>query len=694
MSDRNETQKAPNRLIQEKSPYLIQHAYNPVDWYPWEDEAFDYARKTDRPVFLSIGYATCHWCHVMAHESFEDKDVADLLNGSFVSVKVDREERPDVDQIYMTVCQLLTKSGGWPLSVFMTPDGKPFFAGTYFPKKGRSGIPGFMDLLVQLSHLWNNDRNRLFNIGEELTRILAEHAKRRGSTQELGEETLRTAFVALSRSFDPQWGGFSKAPKFPSPHQLSFLLRWHRRDGDDTAGNMVGKTLDAMRNGGIFDQIGLGFHRYSVDDMWLVPHFEKMLYDQAMLTLSYTEASLALGEPRYAAAARDICTYVLRDMTSPEGGFYSAEDADSEGVEGKFYVWTPEEIRERLGAEDGDLFCRFYDIRPGGNFEHGTSIPRVTASLESFARRENMPPDELRLALDRGRETLFQIREQRIHPLKDDKIITAWNGLMIAALARTHQAGGKTEHLEAACRSADFLLEHLRDHDGRLFRTWRRHVLGPPGFAEDYAFLIWGLIELYETCFELRYLEAACSLNETFLDLYWDSEGKGFFFTGKENEELISRSKEFYDGAVPSSNSVAALNLLRLGRMTGDVRMEERVQEMTDAFSAELAAHPVAHTHFLCALDFMLGPAMEIVVAGNRTHEDAERMLRLVHTRFLPNKVLLLKEAGEVGELLSRTAPFTTEFPVEPGQVKAYVCRQYACRSPVSNPEEFETALV
>ncbi|MGD9207551.1 MAG: thioredoxin domain-containing protein, partial [Syntrophobacterales bacterium] len=430
-----------NRLGSEKSHYLLQHADNPVDWYPWGEEAFAKAKREDKPIFLSIGYSTCHWCHVMAHESFEDEEVGRMLNEFFVAIKVDREERPDVDMVYMAVCQAITLKGGWPLSVFMTPDAKPFYAGTYFPKNGRMGMPGFMEIIGHIANAWANDRGPLLEASEKITKGIQPRPSS-GSMADLGVDTLKKGYDQLAKSFDPKWGGFGSAPKFPTPHNLTFLLRWHRRNGEANALHMVEKTLNGMRNGGIFDHIGYGFCRYSVDERWLVPHFEKMLYDQAMLTMAYTEAYQATGEARHGEVAAEILTYVLRDMTAPEGGFYTAEDADSEGEEGLFYVWTPTEIREHLGKDLGDLFCRFYDVGPHGNFEDGRSILHTRIPLENFAARENMEIAELKDLFEGARERLFTEREKRIHPLKDDKILTSWNGLMIAAMAKAYQALG------------------------------------------------------------------------------------------------------------------------------------------------------------------------------------------------------------------------------------------------------------
>ena len=682
-----------NHLINEKSPYLLQHAHNPVDWYPWGEEAFARAREEQKPVFLSIGYATCHWCHVMAHESFEDEGVARLINRHFVAVKVDREERPDIDQIYMSVCQALTGRGGWPLSLFLTPERKPFFAGTYFPKTSRLGMSGFTELLTQIAALWEKDRDRILKAGEEITQSVQSRVSSVGTGSVPDLKTLETGYDQLVKNFDSRWGGFGQAPKFPTPHHLTFLIRWDRRRPDSRAREIVTKTLEAMRFGGIFDQIGLGFHRYSVDAQWLVPHFEKMLYDQALLAMAYTEAYQAWQDPFHAQVVREIFTYVLRDMTSPEGGFYSAEDADSEGHEGVFYVWTPEEVKKILGVEQGDLFCRCYDIKPGGNFE-GKSIPNLPLPLEQCAAREGMSPAELEKAMDEARRVLFEVRKERIHPLKDDKILTAWNGLMIAALAKAAQALGEPAFARAAARSAAFILEKMRDPSGRLYRRFREGHLANPGYLEDYVYFIWGLIELYEATFDLHFLQEAIALNRMAIDLFWDGEQGGFFFTARDGELLIAREKEIYDGAVPSGNSVGLLNLLRLGKITGEADWSEKADLLLRGFSATISGFPMGYTQMLNALDWVVGPSQEIVIAGDPEHPVSREMVRLIREAFLPNKILLFKGPGPGGEALNRVASFTESMVSAPDQPTAYVCEQYACRRPVHEVEALRKFLL
>jgi uncharacterized protein len=682
-----------NHLINEKSPYLLQHAHNPVDWYPWGEEAFARAREEQKPVFLSIGYATCHWCHVMAHESFEDEEVARLINRHFVAVKVDREERPDIDQIYMSVCQALTGRGGWPLSLFLTPERKPFFAGTYFPKTSRLGMSGLLELLNQIASLWEKDRDRILKAGDEITQSVQSRVSAVGTESVLDLKTLETGYDQLVKNFDSRWGGFGQAPKFPTPHHLTFLIRWDRRRPDSRAREIVTKTLEAMRFGGIFDQIGLGFHRYSVDAQWLVPHFEKMLYDQALLAMAYTEAYQAWQDPFHAQVIREIFTYVLRDMTAPEGGFFSAEDADSEGREGLFYVWKPEEVTKVLGPELGALFCRCFDIQPGGNFEEGESIPHLPVSLSQAAAREKVPLEELTRKLEAARQTLFDLREQRIHPLKDDKILTAWNGLIIAALAKAAQALGEPAFARAAARSAAFILKKMRDPSGRLYRRFREGHLANPGYLEDYAYLIWGLIELYEATFELDFLQEAITLNRMAIDLFWDEEQGGFFFTARDGEPLIAREKEIYDGAVPSGNSVGLLNLLRLGKITGEADWSEKADQLLRNFSAAISGYPMAYTQLLNALDWVVGPSQEIVIAGDKDHPVSREMVRLVREAFLPNKILLFKSTGPEGEALNRVAAFAESMVPASDKPTAYVCEQYACRQPVRKAEELRKVL-
>ena len=603
----------PNRLSSEKSPYLLQHAYNPVDWYPWGQDAFDRAERDNKPVFLSIGYSTCHWCHVMEKESFEDNQVAGLMNEAFVSIKVDREERPDIDNVYMTVCQLMAGNGGWPLTIIMAPDKQPFFAGTYFPKKTSFGRIGMVDLIPRVKKMWETDRSKLIQLSEDITSQLR-HENTPTAPEVPEESVLHDAFEQLSHQFDYVNGGFSQAPKFPTPHMLLFLLGYARRTGKQKAMQMVTKTLDAMRNGGIYDHVGFGFHRYSTDARWLVPHFEKMLYDQAMLCIAYTEAFQATGNVDYQKTAEDTLSYILRDMTSPEGGFYSAEDADSEGEEGRYYVWTHSEIIKVLNPDDADLICSLFNIQKEGNFteqstdeQAGTNILHREKQPYEIAGLKELSDAEIRTRTEKALARLFAVREQRIHPGKDDKILTDWNGLMITAFARAANVFQRPEYADAAVRAADFILDRLCTQDNRLLHRYRDGDASFPAHADDYAFFISGLIALHLATSKPWYLEKALTLNRIFLRHFWDNDHGGFFFTADDGEKLLVRTREIYDGAIPSGNSMALFNLLRLARITGDPDIENMAAKTARSFYAAVRQAPTAYAYFLTALDFRFG---------------------------------------------------------------------------------------
>lgn len=671
-------QGKPNRLIHEKSPYLLQHAYNPVDWYPWGEEAFQKAIKENKPIFLSIGYSTCHWCHVMESESFEDEEVAKILNENFVSIKVDREERPDIDHIYMAVCQAMTGNGGWPLNIFMTRERKPFFAGTYFPKTERYGNPGFIAILKQISNLWKTNPESVLTSSEQVTKVIQSMATTTPG-ERLTEETLKHAYEQLREAFDYIYGGFGSSPKFPTPHNYTFLLRWWKRGNDPTALEMVEKTLERMGRGGMYDQLGGGFHRYSTDEYWLVPHFEKMLYDQALSAIAYTEAYQATGKTYYADIVKDIFQYVLRDMTSPDGGFYSAEDADSEGVEGKFYVWTPDEIVNILGKNDGKIFCDYYDVSDEGNFE-GKNILHVDKPFDAFAKLEGINPDKLRELLRTARDKLFAVREKRIHPHKDDKILTSWNGLMIAAFAKAARALNEPRYAQAAVHATDFILNTLYENQGTLLRRHRQGHAAIPGYLDDYAYFVWGLIDLYETTFETKYLKTALEINKHMIENFWDEKGGGFFFSGRKNEQLIAQTKEIYDGATPSGNSVALLNVLRLGRMTGNRDLEKIAEQLIETFGETIRQYPSGYTQFLCSLDFALGPTKEIVIAGEPDQKDTKQILMEIGKHFLPRKVLLLHSQKDSS--LEQIAQFVREQKPIDNKATAYICESYACKAP------------
>lgn len=674
-----------NRLINEKSPYLLQHAHNPVDWYPWEDEAFKKAKKEDKPIFLSIGYSTCHWCHVMERESFEDQEVADILNHNFVSIKVDREERPDIDQVYMTVCQTLTGHGGWPLTIIMTPDKKPFFAGTYFPKHNTMGMPGLIEILSKITEVWATDRNNLLEAAEAITNAIQDTYKKTSKAL-ISESTIHEAFLNFRTLFDYKYGGFGTAPKFPTPHNLTFLLRYWKVNDNDEALKMVEKTLDNMYRGGIFDHIGFGFSRYSTDNKWLVPHFEKMLYDNALLAIAYIEAYQATGKNLYAEIAEKIFTYVLRNMTSPAGGFYSAEDADSEGVEGKFYLWTPEEVKSVLGKSDGEFFCKYYDITKEGNFE-GKSIPNLINTNIDKLSNEDL------LRLNSCRQKLFEHREKRVPPHKDDKILTSWNGLMIAALSFGSRALGIKEYAVAAEKAISFIFNNLRDSSGRLLARYRDGESAYPAYVDDYSFLIWGLIELYEATHKPIYLKYAIELNEILIENFWDREQGGLFLYAHDSEELIFRPKEIYDGATPSGNSVSTLNFLRLARLTGKYELEELAQQQFKYFGGTVKNYPTGYSFFLSALLFSISKTKEIVIAGDLNQVDTRTMLQIINDTFLPHAVFHVNPQDNVEQELIKLVPALGDYKSLNSFATAYICENFSCQAPITDITQFAKVL-
>jgi uncharacterized protein YyaL (SSP411 family) len=675
---------APNRLINEKSPYLLQHAHNPVDWHPWSEKTFERAGAENKPVFLSIGYATCHWCHVMEKESFEDKEVAGYLNDAFICIKVDREERPDIDAVYMAACQMLTGRGGWPLNLFLTPDKKPFFAATYLPKNSRFGRAGLIELCQQVKKVWASQtvkvRESAASIANNLHRVFSFT-----SAEEPDESLLDIAYTQIRRMYDPQAGGFEPAPKFPTPHRLLFLLRCYHRTGEPHALEMVENTLTAMRLGGIWDHVGFGFHRYSTDKHWLLPHFEKMLYDQALIAMAYLETYQVTKNPLYARTAEEIFTYVLRDMTSPEGAFFSAEDADSEGEEGKYYVWTVDEFRKQIHDARSDMWERILRLSPEGNFKDeasgqksGANILHLTIGLNQWADRYGMKQEELEENWEKIRSRLFYIREKRIHPLKDDKILLDWNGLMIAALAFGARVLDKPQYAEAAETAVRFILSKMKDAGGRIFHRFRDGELAVQAQAADYAFLIYGLISLYQATFDLTFAEAAVNLQESMMSEFWDDDNGGFFTTGKGNADLPVRPKELYDGAIPSANSVAFYNLLCLFRLTGNPKWEEKAQALLRAFSGTVASQPTASTFFLTGLDFALRPGQEIVITGEAEKTDVRQLLSTLNLYFTPNKVTLVKSEKNA-DRLTRFAGFTDGLAVIKGEATAHLCRNGSC---------------
>jgi len=686
----NTSDKKPNRLANEKSPYLLQHATNPVDWYPWGAEAFEKARKEDKPIFLSIGYSTCHWCHVMAHESFEDPDVAKLMNETFVSIKVDREERPEIDNLYMTVCQMITGSGGWPLTIMMDADKKPFTAGTYFPKESRFGRIGMMDLIPRIKDYWENQRETLLSSANEVIEQLQKTTRTSGD--ELTQDYLEEAFKEANLMFDEKYGGFQGAPKFPTPHKLLFLLRYWYRTQNAKALEIVEATLTAMRFGGIYDHIGFGFHRYSTDSMWLLPHFEKMLYDQALTAIAYTETYLATKNELYKNVADEIFTYVLRDMVSEKGGFYSAEDADSEGEEGLFYTWPISEIEDILGKDRTEQFITIYNLEQQGNFvdqatqeKTGKSIPYLKKSLKELALEHDISEEKLREKLEIDRQKLFQFRNNRIHPHKDDKILTDWNGLMIAALAFAGRAFGNAEYIQAAENAAKFILDSLTTKSGRLLHRFRDGEAAIQGMIDDYSFLIWGLLELYQTTFTVSYLKQAITFNNILIEHFWDDQDGGFYFTANDAEELLVRKKEIYDGAVPSGNSVAMLNLIRISRMTANIELEEKAAKINKAFSFSIEQSLLAHSLFLSTLEYIFGTAFEVVIVGQSDDKNTDLMLDTLNREFIPNKVLLfLPTNSDSPEILEATEFVRFKTTVDE-KTTAHVCINRFCKFPTND---------
>lgn len=671
------TNKQANKLIQEKSPYLLQHAHNPVDWYPWGPEAFARAVGEDKPIFLSIGYSTCHWCHVMERESFEDEEVARVLNKNFICIKVDREERPDIDTIYMSVCQALTGHGGWPLTVFLTPEKHPFFAGTYYPKHDSRGMMGLLSLLDAVHDAWQNKRETLLDTAQKI--LTLENSDRRIQNDTLGFHAIEETYSSLKYSFDSTYGGFGTSPKFPSPHNLLFLLRYWYSKKELFALEMVEKTLESMQLGGIHDHIGFGFSRYSTDKKWLVPHFEKMLYDNALLAIAYAETYNASKKRQHAETAQNILEYVLRDMTSPEGGFYSAEDADSEGVEGKFYVWSQHEIMNVLGERDGKEFCRLFDISSQGNFEE-ENIPNLikTGLLE----------DTERAFAEECRKKLFTHRERRVHPYKDDKILTSWNGLMIAAMAYCGRILDDQRYITAAEKCFEFITTKLIRYDGRLLARYRDGDAALPAYLEDYAFLVWGLLELYEATYKPQYLKKAIGLNTAMLELFGDRDHPeaGLFIYGHDSEQLITRPRESYDGAIPSGNSVAVMNLLRLARLTGKQELEKRANSILDYFSSDIEAVPTGHSYMLCGYMYSTSDkASEIVFAGT----DGAAMIKTYNNSYQPFTVSLAKPGPELSDMI----PTIAEYGQYQGKAAAYICKNFACMAPLTDVNEFKSQL-
>jgi uncharacterized protein YyaL (SSP411 family) len=672
-----------NRLASEKSPYLQQHAENPVDWYPWGEEALERARREDRPILVSIGYSACHWCHVMAHESFEDPRTADLMNRHFVNIKVDREERPDVDAIYMEAVQALTGQGGWPLNVFLTPDARPFFGGTYFPPQRRHGLPSWTEVLQGVAETYRTRRGDVVHNAEVVTRFIAEAQHQGGVQSDPGPESLQTAYENVRRQFDMRNGGFGGAPKFPQPLGLEFVLRMVRRLHDQEGRRFLDLTLSRMAAGGMYDQLGGGFHRYSVDAVWLVPHFEKMLYDNALLARLYTYAYSATGHERYGQVAEETLDYLLRDLRSPEGAFYSAQDADSEGVEGKYYVWTPSELEAALGPEPAEVAARRYGVTASGNFE-GATILTLASSTEGIARELGITEAEAIQAMEAARTRLLAARARRTAPGTDTKILAGWNGLAICALAEAGAALRRPDYLDVALRAMDFVLTRMRV-GGRLVRSFQDGPSDTHGFLEDYAACTEACLALYEAALDVRYLDEATRLADEMIRSFWDGETGGFFDTSAEATSLVVRPRSLFDNPIPSGNSSACMALLRLHAVTGDDVYLDRAETIFRAGGELLARAPLGVPYLLCALDFHLAGAIQVAIVGDPAGADTRSLIEVVHGRYLPNAVLAVG-TGDSPALLAGRDPIG-------GRATAFVCEHFACNLPVTEPEELAAQL-
>jgi uncharacterized protein len=683
------SRRKPNRLIDEQSPYLRQHAHNPVDWFPWGNEALDRARAENKPILLSIGYSACHWCHVMERESFENERIARLMNENFVSIKVDREERPDLDQIYMDAVQLLTGRGGWPLTVFLTPDGKPFYGGTYFPPEDRQGMAGFPRVLAAINNAFRNQPRDIEQNVDRLLKGLEGLAEFRPDGGELRPDMAETGARALAQHYDRVNGGIGHAPKFPNSFVFSLFLRIYQATDDRQFAEMTRETLTKMAKGGIYDQLGGGFHRYSVDDRWLVPHFEKMLYDNALLARLYLDAGRALDEPELLSVAREILDYVLREMTSPEGGFYSTQDADSEGEEGKFFLWTPAETREVLGEELSRIAERYFDITSEGNFE-GRNILHRTISTDEAARMFKTSPEDMRRTVDEIRRRLSEARERRVKPGRDDKILAAWNGMMISALAEGYRALGDQRYLAGGARAVEFVRARLWQ-GATLKRSFKDGVARFNAYLEDYALLANAMIDMYEASLDGGYLDFARVLAGAILERFLDGEKGGFFFTSTDHERLVTRSKAVFDGSTPSGNSAAVMALLRLYAYTGEERYEVEARRTLKLLRNFIEQQPFAFSHMLEAVDLYQRGPTEIVIVGERDAPEFQQWLVLLGQRYLPNRTLFVSDphkgdAGFIPEQVRGKSQVN-------GALTAYVCRERACSAPITSLDALERAL-
>ncbi len=691
--------KIENILKYEKSPYLLQHANNPVSWMPWGEEAFKLAQKHDKPIFLSIGYSTCHWCHVMEKESFEDKDVAELMNKAFINIKVDREERPDIDKIYMSVAQMMTGRGGWPLTIIMTPSKEPFFAATYIPKESRGGQTGLVQLVPLIDQLWKTKRKDILASKDKIKNLLEDIAD---TTSEgpIDISMIEKAYNALHGIYDSEYGGFGNAPKFPSAHNLSFLLNyWKISDNPDPL-EMVEKTLSSMRNGGIWDHVGNGFHRYSTDRKWILPHFEKMLYDQAINAFAYLDAYQATGKGIYKETVKLIYNYVNENMRSPEGAFYSAEDADSEGEEGTFYVWDSTEIKDLLGEEDGRIIEKVFNINENGNFMDeatgkvsGKNILYITSTYAELAKEMKLDLGAFTKKIDELMIKLYKYRKNRIHPFKDDKVLTDWNGLMVAAYARGGRILDDPGLIKIAEDSVAFIISNMTNGDNGLLHRYREGESSINANLDDYAFIILALIELYQSTFSFEYIDKALKLQEYLDKYFWDDKNGGYFFTDSRSEELIVRHKESYDGAIPSGNSVSAFNLVRLGRITMNDELERRATRIGEVFGENIKNSPASHTYLLSVFNYLSGPSYEIIIVDGEEKEGSKEFFKIINQHFIPNKIVIHKSEGQDFSQVSDLKAFIDELNPINNKPTAYICKNYYCELPVTSKEDLIKSL-
>ena len=691
--------KTENILKYEKSPYLLQHAGNPVNWMPWGEEAFRLAQKQDRPIFLSIGYSTCHWCHVMEKESFEDIDVADLMNKTFVNIKVDREERPDIDKIYMSVAQMMTGRGGWPLTIIMTPSKEPFFAATYIPKESRGGQTGLIQLIPLMDKLWKTKRKDILDSKDKIKDLLISTADNT-SKSPIDHSAIEKAYNGFHSIYDRENGGFGNAPKFPSAHNLSFLLNYWKKSGNTDSLEMVEKTLSSMRNGGIWDHIGYGFHRYSTDKKWILPHFEKMLYDQAINASAFLDAYQVTGKDIYKETVRHIYDYINDNMRSHQGAFYSAEDADSEGEEGTFYVWDSTEITDLLGEEDGSIIEKVFNMKKNGNFrdeatghESGKNILFRTKTYVELAKEMEIDIDAFTKKIDELMAKLYTYRKNRIPPFKDDKVLTDWNGLMAAAYARGGRILDDPELIKIAEDSIAFITANMTNEDDGLFHRYREGQSSINANLDDYAFMVLALIELYQSTFKFEYINKALKLQEYLDKYFWDDKNGGYFFTDSRSEELIVRQKESYDGAIPSGNSVSAFNLVRLGRITMDAEFEKKATRIGEVFGENIKNSPVSHTYLLSVIDYLSGPSYEIIIVDGEKKEGSKEFFKIINKHFIPNKIVIYKSEDRDFSKVSGLKAFIDELHPIDNKTTAYICKNYYCELPVTNKEDLIKSL-